>query len=162
MKNAVGRILFRVFLFSTIIACEKEDLTTNHKVVSVSYHSMEIKVMDLVNNYRTGLGLNALNTSNLVSIEAATHSAYMVEIGAVNHDYFDIRTQNLMENSAALSVAENVGFGYKTAEELVNSWLNSTSHRNNIESKYFTDFGISAKQNLNGRYYVTQIFIKRK
>jgi len=117
--------------------------------------------MNQVNNYRNSIGLAKLSRLNLVSKEAEIHSAYMLNKEALSHDNFDIRTQNLMNNANALSIAENVAYGYQTAEELLNAWLNSAEHRRKIVEKRYTDFGISAKYNLSGNYYVTQIFIER-
>ena len=46
------------------------------------------------------------------------------------------------------------------AQSVVNAWLNSDGHRQNIEGD-FTDFDISAEQNANGQWYFTNIFVKR-
>ena len=57
-------------------------------------------------------------------------------------------------------MSENVAYGFSSAESLVNAWLNSASHRENIEGD-FTDFDISAEKNNEGKWYFTNIFIKR-
>jgi len=163
MTHLLGRILLIVFLCGTMIACEKEELSSESPVddVAMHYEALELKVSNLVNKHREKLGLSTLAVLNLVSKEAETHSIYMVKQDLLSHDNFDVRTQNLMNNTAAISVAENVSFGYKTAEKVLNGWLNSPTHRTNIEAKYFTDFGISAKINSSGSYYITQIYVKR-
>ncbi len=102
-----------------------------------------------------------LNVYNIVSGEAITHIDYMVKTGDVSHANFGVRHQNLATCASAKSVAENVAYGYSSAEAVVNAWLNSDSHRLNIENVSFTDFGISTKSNDEGRYYFTKIFIKR-
>ena len=85
----------------------------------------------------------------------------MIEQNMLSHNDFEIRTQNLILNLDALSVGENVAYGYQTAESLLNGWLNSPSHRSTIETKRYTNFGISAEKNSEANYYVTQIFIER-
>jgi len=163
MSQLFGRMLLVAFICLTVVACEKEELISETPVndIALSYEVIELEVMNLVNNHRKELGLPSLSLLNLVSKEAENHSIYMVEQGLLSHDNFDIRTKNLIDKTAAINIAENVGFGYKTAEDLFKSWLNSTSHCKNIEAKRFTDIGISAKKNNSGLYYVTQIFIER-
>ncbi len=160
MSKLSGKMLLMAFLISTMIACVKEEQPILDDA-SVQYSDFETEVMNQVNNYRSSIGLANLSRLNLVSKEAETHSVYMVNKEALSHDNFDIRTQNLMNNADAISIAENVAYGYKTAAELLKSWLNSEVHRRKIEENRYTDFGISAKYNSNGSYYVTQIFIER-
>ena len=160
MSKLLGKMLLMAFLISTMIACVKEDQPIINDA-SVQYSALELEVMNQVNNYRNSIGLTKLSRLNLVSKEAETHSAYMLINQTLSHDNFDIRTQNLMNTSGAINIAENVAYGYQTAEELLNGWLNSMEHRRNIEAIRYTDFGISVKYNTNGSYYVTQIFIER-
>lgn len=160
MSKLLGKMLLMVFLISTMIACVKEEQPIVDDA-SVQYSDFETEVMNQVNNYRSSIGLAKLSRLNLVSKEAETHSVYMVNKEALSHDNFAVRTQNLMNNADAISIAENVAYGYQTAAELLKSWLNSEVHRRKIEENRYTDFGISAKYNSNGSYYVTQIFIER-
>lgn len=161
MSKLIGKMLLMAFLISALIACVKEEQQIVDDA-SVQYSDFETEVMNQVNNYRSSIGLAKLSRLNLVSKEAETHSVYMLNKEILSHDNFDIRTQNLMNNAAAISIAENVAYGFQTADELLNAWLNSAVHRRKIEEKRYTDFGISAKHNQNGSYYVTQIFIERQ
>ncbi|MBE0424364.1 MAG: CAP domain-containing protein [Lutibacter sp.] len=160
MSKLLGKMLLMAFLISTMTACVKEEQPIVDDAF-VQYSDFETEIMNQVNNYRNSIGLAKLSRLNLVSKEAETHSVYMVENKTLSHDNFAVRTTNLMNNADALSIAENVAYGYKTAEELLKSWLNSEVHRRKIEENRYTDFGISAKYNTNGSYYVTQIFIER-
>ena len=163
MLQLLGRILLIVFLCGIIIACEKEELSNETPVndVAMRYEALELEVTNLVNQHRERLGLPTLSVLNLISKEAETHSLYMADQNLLSHDNFDIRHENLVEKTAAISVSENVAFGYKTAEKVLDGWLKSPAHRSNIEAKYFTDFGVSAEMNSLGSYYITQIYIKR-
>lgn len=160
MSKLLGKMLLMAFLISTMTACVKEAQPIVDDA-SVQYSDFETEIMNQVNNYRNSIGLAKLSRLNLVSKEAETHSAYMLENGTLSHDNFAVRIQNLMNNADALSIAENVAYGYQSAEELLNAWLQSAEHRQKIEEERYTDFGISAKKNTNGGYYVTQIFIER-
>lgn len=66
----------------------------------------------------------------------------------------------MIQNASATKVSENVAYAFSSAQSVVNAWLNSAGHRANIEGDY-TDFDISAEQNEEGRWYFTNIFIKK-
>ena len=121
---------------------------------------IEIEIMELINQHRIELGLNTLNHHNTVKAVAFTHTDYMIEVDNVSHDNFYQRKQSLQTHASANVVSENVAYGFNSASSVVNAWLNSDSHKQNIEGN-FTDFDISAEQNDAGKWYFTNIFIKR-
>ena len=121
---------------------------------------IEIEIMELINAYRINEGLSALNQHNTVKAVASTHTDYMIEVNNVSHDNFFQRKQSLQVNANANIVSENVAYGFNSAESVVNAWINSPSHRDNLEGN-FTDFDVSAEQNELGKWYFTNIFIKR-
>lgn len=121
---------------------------------------IEIEIMELINAYRINEGLNALNEHSTVKAVAFTHTDYMVQVEHVSHDNFFLRQQSLEANADANIVTENVAYGFNPAASVVNAWLNSPEHRDNIEGDY-TDFDVSAEQNDAGKWYFTNIFIKR-
>jgi len=84
----------------------------------------------------------------------------MIENDEVSHANFFQRKNNLMNNVGALTVAENVAYAFSSPESVVNAWLNSEGHKNVIEGDY-TDFDISAEMDENGRWYYTNIFIRK-
>jgi uncharacterized protein YkwD len=121
---------------------------------------IEIEIMELINAHRINKGLNVLEDHNTVKAVAYTHTDYMIQVDNVSHDNFFQRKQSLQLNADANIVSENVAYGFSSAESVVNAWLDSPSHRENIEGN-FTDFDISAEQNAEGKWYFTNIFIKR-
>ena len=84
----------------------------------------------------------------------------MVEVDNVSHDNFFQRKNSLVQNASATKVSENVAYAFSSAESVVNAWLNSEGHRANIEGD-FTDFDVSAEKNIEGKWYFTNIFIKK-
>ena len=78
----------------------------------------------------------------------------------ISHDNFYTRRNSLINNAGAQNVGENVAYAYSSAQSVVNAWLNSPGHKDVIEGDY-TDFDISAEQNNEGKWYFTNIFIKR-
>ncbi|WP_115462977.1 CAP domain-containing protein [Winogradskyella aurantiaca] len=121
---------------------------------------IEIEVLELINQHRISIGLNPLLDHSVVKAVAFTHTDYMIEADDISHDNFYQRKESLEVNAEAVSVSENVAYGFSSPQSLVNAWLNSPSHRATIEGN-FTDFDISAEQNENGKWYYTNIFIKR-
>ena len=137
-----------------------DTIDTSSFVNTPAAKAIEIEILELINNHRIELGLNPLNNLNIIKSVAYTHTDYMVEINQVNHDFFYQRKNSLIQNAGAESVTENVAYGYSTAQAVVNAWINSDNHRANLEGDY-TDFDISAEQNSEGRWYYTNIFIKK-
>jgi uncharacterized protein YkwD len=167
MKPHILKLSLVVFLSFVLFSCSKEDdgiyLNTTTEVVNknVTYSKIENDILDLVNVHRTSLGLTTLTKLNVVSGVADGHTEYMIETGKISHDNFDERAQELMDKAGAKSVAENVAYGYTTAESVVNGWLNSPEHKAIIENPNFTHFGISTEANNDGRNFFTQMFIKK-
>lgn len=129
--------------------------------VDISYSVMEYQIISLVNQHREELGLNPLNIISVASLEAESHTDYMIGVGAPSHDNFAVRHKNLVTKAQARAVAENVAYGFSSAEAVVNAWIRSPGHKANIENASFTDLGISTKKNEDGRNYFTNIFIHR-
>ncbi len=121
---------------------------------------IEIEIMELINVHRINVGLTPLQDHDTVKAVAYTHTDYMIEVDNVSHDNFFLRKQSLQANADANIVSENVAYGFSSAESVVNAWINSPSHKDNIEGDY-TDFDVSAEQNDEGKWYFTNIFIKR-
>jgi uncharacterized protein YkwD len=137
-----------------------ETIDSSALVNAPAAKTIEIEILELINTHRIEIGLNPLNNLSIIKSVAYTHTDYMVEINQVNHDNFFQRQNSLIQNAGALRVSENVAYGYSTAQAVVNAWMNSPSHRLNLEGD-FSDFDISAEQNSEGRWYFTNMFIKK-
>ena len=159
-------LLFIILLFSTsFFSCSVEDDMSipevyNTQNIIVEYNLIDHQIVELINIYRASLNLNPLTMLNEASKEAIAHNNYMINQGIISHDFFYIRSQNLIDNVEAKKVLENVGYGFYNAESVVSAWLNSEGHRENIENPNVTDIGISSAQDENGKYYYTNIFVK--
>ena len=122
--------------------------------------TIEIQILELINEYRLSLGLNTLSDMTVVKSVAFSHTDYMVINNEVSHANFYVRSDYLKANAGASRVSENVAYGYSSAQSVVNAWLKSDAHRAVIEGD-FTNFDIAAEVNSEGKWYYTNIFIKK-
>lgn len=150
----------------TISSCSSEssEVATSspnlQKVVNYSYNSIEVKTMELINAHRVSKGLNPLQNINHMSYKSEEHNNYMIANNVVNHNGFSARSENIMLTLGATSVSENIAYNYNTPEAVLNAWLASPGHKENIEGN-FTHFGIAIKENpATGKKYYTNIFAK--
>ena len=153
-----------ILLFSFCISCssneDMENLDSDSGTENTNVSSYEQEILDLINAHRTSNGLSRLALLDAIKTQTNAHTDYMINAGAISHDNFNQRSAYLRENADARSTAENVASGYSTAQAVVNGWLNSQGHRQNIEGNY-THFHLTAKQSGNNRWYYTNIFIRQ-
>lgn len=120
----------------------------------------EVEILDLINQHRESLDLSRLESLSAIKSEAYGHTDYMIENDKVSHEYFFQRKANLINKVGAIKVAENVAYAFSSPQSVVNAWLNSEGHRAVIEGDY-SNFDISAEQDIEGKWYYTNIFVKR-
>ena len=159
------RALLPLAIVFTMVSCSSDDsssTTSNEKLVTeYNYNDTELRLVQLINDYRQSLGMNRLEVINHISYKSEGHNEYMIEKKAISHDYFQERTTNLIQVLGAERVAENVAYNYNTAESAFAAWKNSPGHRANIEGNY-THFGISVTIDPEtGRKFYTNMFMKK-
>ena len=165
MKAKLLRVLLLVAVVYSMNSCSSDSSetpsssTATMKVMDYSYDSSELEAMNLINTYRVSVGLNALQQINHISYKSEEHDNYMISNNVVNHNDFVARSENLISVLGAKRVGENIAYNYNTPQSVVNAWLNSPTHKENIEGDY-THFGISIRTNSNGKKYYTNIFVK--
>lgn len=105
--------------------------------------------VDLMNDHRELVGCPRLTWNDEVASVAQLHSADMAERDFFDHTNpdgespFD-RLQNAgIDYSGA---AENIAWGYNTAEAVLDGWLNSPGHKANIERCTMTEHGVGLYQ----------------
>ncbi|MFD2518951.1 CAP domain-containing protein [Salinimicrobium flavum] len=166
MKNLTYFVWLMAISVFSLTSCSKENieemdsanLTT--KMAPVNYSSIELDVLDLVNAYRVQQDLTELLSLDEGSRQAATHNQHMIQNNEVCHDDFGSRYEALVKAENAKAVSENVGFGFRTAEAVVNAWIKSDGHRENMIGNH-THFGISVKEGKDGKLYFTNIFVRK-
>ena len=165
MKAKMFRALLPLAIVFTMVSCSSDDSETtpsNAKLVTeYSYNDTELRLVQLINDYRQSLGLNKLEVINHISYKSEGHNVYMIDKQSISHDYFQERATNLIQLLGAEKVAENVAYNYNTPESAFAAWKNSPGHRANIEGDY-THLGISVTiDSETGKKYYTNMFIKK-
>ncbi len=126
------------------------------KVVPREY---EAELLQLINNHRKGLGLPAIKNDEGIHTEALGYSQQMaagkVPIGPPS---FDNPIKSLMRRYKASKMVELIGYDYLKPKELFDAWMSSTSQRDIIEGN-FNLTGIGVYQSVNGKVFVTQVFL---
>ncbi|WP_396334475.1 CAP domain-containing protein [Alkalihalobacillus sp. MEB130] len=123
--------------------------------------AIEQQVIELTNVERRNNGLSDLQLDRSLSNVARVKSQDMQENNYFSHTSptygspFDmIRDFDISYQSAA----ENIAQGQRSAEEVVQAWMNSEGHRANILNGSFTHIGVGYHE--NGHYW-TQMFISK-
>lgn len=147
---------FLLLLLVSISSCSDDDDVDD---VPTKEISMTDQILSLVNTHRKTKGLNTLKRNTTADKLANEHCDYMISKNKISHDNFSSRTKKLRNNENAKSIGENVAYGYNTAQKVVDGWLNSSGHKENIEGD-FTHTGIAAVKNPDGTYYFTQLFYR--
>lgn len=117
------------------------------------------QVVELVNQERTKAGLNA------VTLDQNIASAALVRAKEIETSFSHTRP-NGSKFSTALTeqgvtfkgTGENIAWGQKSPEAVMQAWMNSEGHRANILNKNFTKIGVGYYQNAAGRNFWTQLF----
>jgi uncharacterized protein YkwD len=126
--------------------------------------TLEREISARVNEYRASRGLPALAFDDRLAEIARSHSAAMASgRRPFSHDGFEDRTQAaLAVIPTARAFAENVAYdsrsGSRLAELVVQGWIQSAEHRENILGSYQTT-GIGVAVAPNGWRYFTQLFV---
>ena len=154
MAVILRTVLLISFVF--IVSCSHKDA---EQMNITNNTNLEVQIMDIVNNHRQSLGLSALQYNEVAYVHANVHNDYMIVKGTLSHDNFNSRASNIVSETNAEEVGENVATGYISAEGVFDGWINSLEHRTNIEGDY-THTAVSARKNENDNLYFTQIFFK--
>jgi uncharacterized protein YkwD len=117
----------------------------------------EQAVLALVNDARAAKGCKALVIDDRITTAAQGHSTDMATQNYFSHTSKDGRTfdKRMREAGYPKPGGENIAKGYGSPQAVMEGWMNSTGHRENIENCDFTTMGLGL--DTRGNYW-TQNF----
>jgi uncharacterized protein YkwD len=134
-------------------ASATECQNTGVQAPALSPAQLESSVGCLVNEERTSHGLDPLESNTSLRVAAASHSNEMVSEGYFDHTspagvtFIDrIETTGYMRAARTWVVGENLIWGtgpLSTPQSIIDSWMQSPPHRENILRSRFQEFGIA-------------------
>ena len=131
----------------------EQSLDESLLTVAASYDDAKAyEVLAMVNQERANQGLNAL------TMDADLFSAAKVRAAEIQVSFSHTRP----DGTSCFTVSdkacgENIAAGYRSVSNVMNAWMNSTGHRENILRRYYKSIGISC-YNYNGTLYWVQLF----
>lgn len=149
--------LFVSLFMLTLVSCDQEEITDLEEINDLTITD---QIFTLINQHRKEQGLAELSKNSTAEELAEQHTSYMISIDDINHDNFNDRSKILVEKESSRAAAENVASGYPNASRVVQAWLDSPEHRENIEGD-FSHTGIAAIKNEKGQFFYTQIFYRK-
>lgn len=127
--------------------------------------NIEQHILRLVNQHRIQQGLPPLQLDERLSEQARQHSEAMATRRvAFGHGGFPQRVDRIEREIRYRRIGENIAFNQgmmNPAQRALRGWLNSTTHRNNINGRYDLT-GIGVARDRAGGFYITQIFLRRR
>ena len=130
----------------------------------VSISSYEDEVIRLVNQERAKEGLSALSGDSKLTRAAEIRAKELVT--KFSHTRPDGESCFTVLEEVSLKdykhVGENIAYGQKTPEKVMNSWMNSSGHRKNILTANFKKIGVGCYQDSSGTLYWVQLFYTAK
>ena len=128
----------------------------------------DLRILELVNIERTKRELDPLSIDNQLDQAANFHNDEMVRADMMSHQLpgeADLGERVSATGYSWTRVAENISAGYTTPEAVVEGWMNSPGHKENILNPEFIHIGIGYeyapdKNNAFDDYdvYWTQVF----
>ena len=111
----------------------------------------------LVNDQRAALGLQALTVSSTLSDKARIKAQDMAENRYFSHNSPTYGSPFTMMRQLGItyrSAGENIAMGYTTAADVVEAWMASPSHRDNLLSTRYTTVGVGYAEGYWAQWFI--------
>lgn len=164
MRKIISAIMACVLVSGITFNVHAADFRSSlQEIKAVSYDSSQIaeyaeQVAVLVNKERIAYGLQPIKVSPLLS-EAAN-----IRAGEIKENFSHTRPNGTSCFTAMSelgiqyrSAAENIAYGQKNPESVMNAWMNSSGHRANILNEKMEYIGVGVFYQ-DGVYYWSQFF----
>lgn len=122
------------------------------------------RVVELVNERRENRGLQPLRVTQSLTASAVWKARHMAHFRYLAHnDPAPPDARGVGERLEACGYSgsnrgENIAYGFRTPQAVMQAWLSSPSHRANIDNPRFGSIGVGAAVAENGVVYWAQNF----
>lgn len=124
-------------------------------------HAYIKQVVNLVNTERAKEGLSPLTIDTKVQAAAQVRAVECEQsFSHTRPNGSSFATALKEQNVSYKSAGENIAWGQRSPEEVVNAWMNSSGHRANIMNPNFTTIGVGYYRNARGTNYWCQLFTR--
>jgi|GEM_PF-4887589 len=120
---------------------------------AVSVPTIVQQVVDLVNEERAKEGLAPL------TLDASLCDAAAIRVGEISGKFSHTRPNGetcftALDEAGVnyIQAGENIALGQRTAQEVMQDWMNSPGHRANIMSTKYSRIGVAVTQSTDARY----------
>lgn len=145
---------------------EMEGLIINDSMVPLGPEATETEqhpyiqqIVDLVNAERTKAGLAPLTLdiqlNNAAQIRAEEQYTLFSHTRPNGSAYRTVLDEN---GISYMGCGENVAYGFRSPQAVMEGWMNSEGHKANILHEKFTNIGIGYYVGPNGYHYWSQLF----
>lgn len=164
MKNIISVIAalsLALGAASGAFAVTKASAPTSASAISATSDDLSkyaAEIAELVNKERKANDLNELKFSAKLSESATVRANELPKsFSHTRPDGSSCFTAIKENNITYRSAAENIAYGQKNPEEVMNAWMNSSGHRANILNSEMEYLGVGVAY-INGTYYWSQFF----
>jgi uncharacterized protein YkwD len=121
---------------------------------------VEGQILELTNRERQRVGLPPLWPNPRLFAAARAHSVNMARHRRMDHTLDGVSPfRRIADAGYPIGIAgENVAVGYNTLVDLMDAWMKSAGHRQNILSPDYAEIGIGWAAGPSGEFYYTQEF----
>ncbi|MDO4304039.1 MAG: CAP domain-containing protein, partial [Bacillota bacterium] len=121
-------------------------------------HPYVLRIVELVNEERAKAGLNPVTLDMAAATAAKVRAQEIVSSFSHTRPNGSSFATALKEQGVSYRTAgENIAWGQRSPEAVMEGWMNSSGHRANILKESFTHIGVGYYQE-NGVNYWTQLF----
>lgn len=134
----------------------KPPVTQKPEQGTLSYAEQVVK---LVNEERSKAGLPALNVMTDLTAAANVRAVEIKQSFSHTRPNGSSFSTAIKEQGVSFrGSGENIAWGQKTPQQVMNGWMNSDGHRANILNKNFKNIGVGYYQDEKGTNYWVQLF----
>jgi uncharacterized protein YkwD len=131
-----------------------------------AFGASESQIFDLINSERRRRGLPALVYNQQLDQMAKIQAGQMASFQKMAHVLPGAEMPTLADRAHRVGyayghIAENVALGYPSAEAVVEGWMTSKGHRENILDRDVVETGLGVARSSAGGLYYCQVFGRR-